>query len=393
MVNEIKFTKLGDIAQIKGGKRLPNGSSLQQVANSHPYIRVRDLNNVIILEKTTDFEYVDDETQKQIARYIVDEGDIVLSIVGTIGLLAIVGKTLHKANLTENCVRITNIDKNYSKLFLYYFLHSQYGQNEIKKGIVGAVQAKLPLKNIATISVPILPLRIQQKIGRILSSIDDKIRLNTQINQNLEAQAQAIFKSWFVDFEPFQDNKFVDSELGQIPEGWYTGTLGEIASVTSGKRPSQRADNKSEDNKYPLVGASCIMGFTNNFLYETPIIVTGRVGTHGIIQFFNQKCWPSDNTLVIQSPYIEFVYHYLHTIDFHSLNRGSTQPLITQTDIKQQQCLIPITDILIKYETILSCNRMLIQQNNLENQKLSFLRDTLLPKLMSGEIDVSVIEI
>ena len=212
-------------------------------------------------------------------------------------------------------------------------------------------------------------------------------------NHNLEEQAKAIFKSWFVDFEPFQDGEFIDSELGQIPAGWRIGTFGEIANVSSGKRPKKKSDSKSEECMIPLVGASCIMGFTSDYLYNTPIIVTGRVGTHGVIQYFNEKCWPSDNTLVIQSKYLNFAYFFLKTIDFSSLNRGSTQPLITQSDIKKQPCFIIPHNIISDFEEKLYPIRALIQNNLCENQKLSQLRDTLLPKLMSGEIDVSEVEV
>lgn len=136
------YITLGSIASIKGGKRLPAGVSLSKKENDHPYIRVRDLNNVRMLEKTEDVEYVDDNTQKAIARYIVDKNDIVISIVGTIGLVAMIGDSLHHANLTENCVRLTDFSKDYDSLFLYYYLISGICQDEIKKRTVGAVQPK-----------------------------------------------------------------------------------------------------------------------------------------------------------------------------------------------------------------------------------------------------------
>lgn len=212
-------------------------------------------------------------------------------------------------------------------------------------------------------------------------------------NHNLEEQAKTIFKSWFVDFEPFQDGGFVDSEHGQIPIGWRIGTFGEIANISSGKRPSKKSVLKSEECMFPLIGASCVMGFTCSYLYDTPIIVTGRVGTHGIIQYFDEKCWPSDNTLVIQSKFLNFAYQYLHTVDFTTLNRGSTQPLIIQSDIKKQSCLIAPEYVMLNFEEKLQSIRVLIQNNLCENYKLAQLRDALLPKLMSGEIEVSEVEV
>lgn len=172
----IREVKLGKVATVKGGKRLPKGINLITKPNPHPYIRVRDLNGKKTLELDGSFEFVDDETQKAISRYIVTGGDIVLSIVGTIGLVSVVGDSLNEANLTENCVKLTSlsgIDRDY----LYYYLKSSYGQQEIARGTVGAVQAKLPIKNIQDISIPLPDEVTQRKIADILSSLDAKIEV------------------------------------------------------------------------------------------------------------------------------------------------------------------------------------------------------------------------
>ena len=183
-MGEWKIYRLGDLMDIKGGKRLPKGKMLTTVKNSHPYIRIRDLGVSKIIELNSSYEYVEDEVQKQISRYIVNSNDIILSIVGTIGLVAIVGRSLNNANLTENCVKLVNltgVDSNY----LYYYLTSPIGQDEIIKGIVGAVQPKLPIKNIQNIAISLPSIDFQRKIASILSSIDEKIYVNRQINDNL----------------------------------------------------------------------------------------------------------------------------------------------------------------------------------------------------------------
>ena len=177
--------KLGDVCDVKGGKRLPRGINLITTRNTHPYIRVRDLGQNKILQLNHNYEYVDDDTQKAIERYIVSKNDVLISIVGTIGLIGIVGDSLNNANLTENCVKLINL-RGIEKDFLYYFLISQTGQDEIKQGTVGAVQAKLPIKNIQAINIPLPPLDIQQKIAEVLGALDDKIELNNNINNNLE---------------------------------------------------------------------------------------------------------------------------------------------------------------------------------------------------------------
>ena len=178
--------KIKDFADVKGGKRLPKGKQLIQEPNSHPYIRIRDLGKTKYLQLTSDYEYVDDETQQSISRYIVNKGDILISVVGTIGLVGIVGETLDGANQTENCDKIININGVLPE-YLYYYLKSSFGQDEIKKGTVGAVQPKLPLKNIQAISVLYPAIEEQEKIVAILSSIDEKIETNEAVNNNLAA--------------------------------------------------------------------------------------------------------------------------------------------------------------------------------------------------------------
>lgn len=200
--------------------------------------------------------------------------------------------------------------------------------------------------------------------------------------------AQAIFKNWFVDFEPFKNGKFVNSELGMIPEGWKVGCLGDIAEITSGKRPPKKSKDKTKELFIPLIGASDIMGFTSDVLYERPILVIGRVGTHGVVQRFQEKCWPSDNTLVIESRYYNYVYQLLKGIDYSAINRGSTQPLITQTDVKNTDVIIAPENVLKEYESITSTLFSKHRANIKENSRLSLLRDTLLPRLMSGELEV-----
>ena len=173
----ISFAELGSLVDVKGGKRLPKGVNLITKPNSHQYIRVRDLNNVIFASLSSDYEYVDDETQKSIARYITSTGDVLVSIVGTIGLTAIVDDTLANANLTENCVKLTNL-KGITPEYLLLFLRSKVGVESINKGIVGAVQLKLPIKNIQSIPVPLLMPIEMQVLDDILSVIFNRISAN-----------------------------------------------------------------------------------------------------------------------------------------------------------------------------------------------------------------------
>ena len=173
----VVYAELGSLAEVKGGKRLPKGVNLVTTPNQHPYIRVRDLNNTVFASLSNDYEYVDDETQQSISRYTVSTGDLLISIVGTIGLTTIVDHTLNKANLTENCVKLTNI-KNVTPEYLLLFLRSLQGVEAISKGTVGAVQLKLPIKNIQSITVPLLCDEELQPLQETLSAIFSQISAN-----------------------------------------------------------------------------------------------------------------------------------------------------------------------------------------------------------------------
>lgn len=239
---------------------------------------------------------------------------------------------------------------------------------------------QITFSELSNIIIPVPPLNVQQGIIDIVKCIDDKIELNQKINESLERQVQAIFQSWFVNFEPFG---------GEKPVTWSNTTLGAITKIASGKRPPMKQPQKTSSASIPLVGASSIMGFTNAALYDEKILITGRVGTHGVIQRFSSKCWASDNTLVIISKFYEFVYQVLQTIDYQNMNRGSTQPLITQTDLKNSHIVLPTTEWLQKFEALAGALMAKYEANRIENVCLAKLRDELLPKLISGEIDIS----
>src|SRR5690625_7061812 len=163
-------------------------------------------------------------------------------------------------------------------------------------------------------------LEAQKNISSFLYNIDKKIKLNNSIISNLEELSQTLFKHWFVDFEfpneegkPYKSSggKMAESELGMIPEGWEVSPFSKVINISSGRRPEHMVDEKGEEYKIPIIGASKIMGYTNSYLYDESIIIIGRVGTHGVIQRFNRQSWPSDNTFVLRSDYEEFMYQVL----------------------------------------------------------------------------------
>ena len=168
------------------------------------------------------------------------------------------------------------------------------------------------------------------------------------------------------------------------------GTLEDIATISNGKRPPVKYPVQTPDSEIPILGASSIMGYTDSVLYQEKILVTGRVGTHGVIQRYSERSWPSDNTLILKSNAYEYTYQVLRNIDFTSMNRGSTQPLITQTDLKKIPIYVPTKKELSTFEADAGELMRGYEANIYENKRLAELRNTLLPKLMSDEISISV---
>ena len=270
--------------------------------------------------------------------------------------------------------------------FIYFFL-SQDSLVEKLHAIAEQSTSAYPsikASDIENLEINLPPLDIQKKVSSILNALIDKIALNNKINDNLAEQVSSIYQAWFEEYIPFNSN---------CPNSWKQGILGDIATITSGKRPPMKSAEKTDEAIIPLVGAASVMGYTTEANHTNKILIIGRVGTHGVVQRFNSPCWTSDNTLVITSNLYEYTYQILQRIDYHSMNRGSTQPLITQGDINKVAITVPDQVILEEFETLAGQLMAQYSANLLENSKLSELRDSLLPKLMSGELDVSNIDL
>lgn len=382
MPNNWKTYKLGELADIKGGKRLPKGDVLVTSKTQHPYIRVTDMGTrTIPLEK---LHFVPNNVFPKISRYIVNTDDLILSIVGTVGSVSIIDKKLDNASLTENCVKITNM-KDVDSEYLYYYLISNIGQFEISKGVVGSTQPKLPIYNINNLEIN-LPedLKEQKSIASILSTIDDKIENNLAINKTLEEMAMALYKHWFVDFGPFQDGEFIDSELGKIPKGWEVGKLEDLLEIKYGKD-----HKKLNDGKIPVYGSGGIMRYVNEFLYDKESILIPRKGTLSNLFYVSQPFWSVDTMFYSKIKDLSFgkyIFYFLKSIDLASMDVGSAVPSLTTELLKRIQIIIPPKKIVNEFNEIMNSKFNTIESNKKENQTLTQLRDTLLPKLISGEV-------
>ena len=329
--------------------------------------------------------FTDDEHFAQrIKRAVPKAGDIVITREAPMGEVGMIPEGI-ECCLGQRMVLLRANERICDKYYLLYGLQSHVVQHQISwsEG-TGTTVSNLRIPHLEQIRVPYVPLDQQKKISSVLYALEDKIENNRKLNDNLQQQASAIYQAWFEEFL---------LSGGSCPSMWKHGILADIANITSGKRPSVKFFEMTENAVIPIVGAASIMGYTSESNHTDKILVTGRVGTHGVIQRFSSPCWTSDNTLVITSDLYEYTYQLLKRIDYHSMNRGSTQPLITQSDMNKVPILIPDSETLNNFELLAGKLMEQYQSNLLESRKLAELRDTLLPKLISGEIDVSNIQL
>lgn len=220
----------------------------------------------------------------------------------------------------------------------------------------GSVRGGITWEDFCEIRLPVPDIKEQQKIVDTYNAITKRIQIKKKINENLERTAQCLF-------DELNKDKTSNEKLGNIAE------------INSGKRPDDISDGL-----IPFVGAGDVMGYINNYNYDGKTLVIGRVGTHGKVQRFNDKCWCSDNTLTIKSKYFEYTYFILKNIDYSLLNRGSTQPLITQTDMKDFEIYFNRDEIL-NFENSVSKIMNNYDVNKVEIAKLQELKQLIISRI------------
>ena len=369
-------TTLGEVSKVQTG---PFGSQLlkeQYITGGTPVVTVEH----IVDFRITDIEYpsVTDEDKKRLSKYLLKEGDIIFTRVGSVDLSAYVAKKQNGWMFSSRMLSVrTNSDVD-SKFLSYFFRQNSF-RKYIHRISVGATMPSINTNILKSIPISYPPKSEQQAIASILTTFDDKIELLQAQNETLEATAQTIFKEWFGKYQ-------VGDEL---PEGWRVGMYQEIVYLSSGKGVKKSEYN--DDGKYDIIGANGSLGKLDKFLINERIIVTGRVGTLGTVFIINKPVWISDNVLISKPKnncLFHFVYFTLKGFNFTALNTGSTQPLITQGDLKSVDIIIPNETVLESFEKVSSKLFQKIEDNQNQIQTLQATRDTLLPKLMSGQLRV-----
>lgn len=332
--------------------------------------------------------------------------DIVLTTRGTVGNVGFYSDDVPYPNMRINSgMVIIRPGEDFDTMFLYQYLRSCYFRAQITQFQSGSAQPQLPISTLQKMKVIKPDIDAQRRIASILSSLDRKIELNNKINADLEEMAQAIFKNWFVDFEPFKDGKFVDSELGMIPEGWKVGRLGDITKNKSAK-VKERNDVKvlspvttgelvlSEEYFTKQVFSSSIAKYKivnkGDFAYNPARVNIGSLGRN---EFDFDGCVSPVYVVFSVLDGYENYFDLFRKTDFFkdsvaSLAIGGVRQSLSYDDLSSIEVIIPSENAVEEFNNLYNQMKKTIKANKLENSRLSTLRDTLLPRLMSGEIEV-----
>ena len=285
-------------------------------------------------------------------------------------------------------------------VFLYYYLTRSEITNYLQAIGEQSVCTYPAIKpsDIEELLITIPSLEVQTEIATFLSILDDKIAVNRRICENLEAQAQALFKYWFVDFKPFEDGKFIESELGMIPEGWRVGNLFDIAEVHDSKRKPLSGMQRANMKKiYPYYGATEQMDMVDDYIFDGRYVLMGEDGSvvreNGLpyIQYVWGKIWVNNHAHVLSGKNgftTEMLLPFLTKYNIKGLVTGAVQAKLSQANMARISLAIPPTSILVNISGLFDVLYDTYRKRCTEMATLSTLRDTLLPKLMSGQIKI-----
>ena len=415
-MSEWKEVRLGDVCNIFGRIGFRGYTINDLVSSKDDGAISLSPTNIIDGEINVDkCSYISWNKYYESPEIMIFKNDILIVKTGSsYGRTALVKEVKHQMTINPQFVVLKNI--NINPIYLSYYIKSKTFQNQISSIVVGSAIPTLSQKNLANLYLKIQGSQTQQEIAGILSSLDAKIETNNKLNEKLEEMAQAIFKSWFVDFEPFKDKPFHETELGMIPEGWEVVSLDELTSkFGTGLNPRKNFVLGHGNNYYVT-----IKNMNNNRIYlddkcdkvddEALLKINARsklkkgdllfsgIGTIGRVAMVNEepKNWNTSESVFNMHPSklctSEFLYVLLLSDVFQKFVKmnalGAVQQGIRMASLKSYTIAIPEKKVMLSFCSIIKPIVDYIQSNNEENDRLASLRDTLLPRLMSGELIV-----
>ena len=319
--------------------------------------------------------------------------DIVLSYTGTIGESAQIMEN-GKYHLAPNVAKVIPNTNEIDPVFLFQYIRSWEFKRQMLNYAHGSTQPTIPMATIRELTVPVFTLETEGKIASILDGIDKKIEKNTEVNKNLEQQAQAMYKSHYIDLEPFD---------GTLPDSWHLGTVSEIIELHDSKRiPLSSRERADLDKIYPYYGATSVMDYVDRYLFDGIYLLLGEDGTvvddkgFPILQYVDGKFWVNNHAHILTGKNgfnVELLYLLFSLTSVKAIVTGAVQPKISQANLNKVPVVIPSSDELRQFDDCIQPIFAEIRNLRNENAKLANLRDGLLPKLMSGELDVSNLDL
>ena len=375
----------------------PFGSNIKVscfVDSGVPVLNGSNLEGFSLSEKT--FRYVTREKADSLNKANAHRGDIVITHRGTLGQIVFIPQDskYDRYVISQSQFRVRCNDKVLPEYLVYYF-HTPIGQHKLLSNAsqVGVPALARPSSTFQQIEVVLPELSIQKRVVEIISTIQKKIVNNQELNDNLLAQAQTLYKQFF----PY-------SVQDDLPDGWRIGTVGEIIEIHDSKRiPLSGADRaKMEKRIYPYYGAASLMDFVDNYIFDGKYLLLGEDGTvvddagYPILQYVWGQFWVNNHAHILTGRLgydVESLYMLFKQTPVKSIVTGAVQPKISQANLRSIQVVIPPEHNLREYNDLVEPLFSLFRANEEECKTLTALRDTLLPKLMSGEIDVSAVQL
>ena len=377
--------KLGDIATcIQPG---PFGSQLHNSDYSKegtPIIMPKDIVGGAIVH--SGLLKVSEEHVKRLSRHQVYEGNLMVARKGDVRKCAYITANENGWMTGSDCLKVVLDESKCYPKFIYYQLRSEHIGRWLEKVSIGATMPSLNTGLLSGIEMVLPPIEIQKQIAGILSVYDDLIENNQKQIKLLEEAAQRLYKEWFMDlrFPGHENTKIVEG----VPEGWSRTNINEILTFHRGYDLTK---NEMKAGRYPVVGSTTVIGYHNEFKIQGPGIVTGRSGSLGKYQFIWDNFWPHNTSLYI-SDYkdhnIFFVYSLLQTVDFASLNNGGAIPTLNRNVLSNIEVIEPTDELQEMFAKIAEAQYRKIRNLEKQNNQLKMARDVLVPKLMSGEVEV-----
>lgn len=357
--------------------------------------------------------YVDEDLYRKWMKDEVQRGDILITSEAPFGQI-LFWDSEEKIVLSQRlfCLRLSS---KVCPRFVYYYMTTHTFQHELDGRATGTTVIGLRQPELLKCRINLPTYKEQVHIANVLKSLDDKIECNRKINDNLEQQAQALFKSWFVDFEPFKDQPFVESELGMIPQGWKVVELGDLVEIIDNRGKTPPLESK---DLYPIIDVKALTGpervldynkcskYVNHETYTSWFrsghpkkydILLSTVGSLAETKLFmgGNGCIAQNVVALRNIDYSLYLYDYLNRIksDLVAYNIGSVQPSIKITHIVKHKIIVPQAKVLERYQILSRKLTESICNYCSEIDNLSSLRDELLPKLMSGEINVNEVKL